>query len=203
MDRHGGKPAAARAGARYRDARRSCLRARNRRPAVRERDARSLGRGHLYGPADGDPAGPVHRLRIRGTFQGRPDRDRRCAVSHPRSFVGRRRAAGRADRQGPVARRILLAGGDQGRAAAGDATADRRGAPFARAGVSVSHLGRSNRGGERARLPHLPGATLSRHGRDSSVCRVDYVAGLSHGLRACVAVARRAFRGLTSKRRRR
>ena len=30
---------------------------------------------------------------------------------------------------------------------------------------------------------------LSRHGRDPALCRLDHAAGLSHGLRACVAVA--------------
>ena len=52
--------------------------------------------------------------------------------------VCRQRAPGRADRQGAVARRIHLAGGDPGRAAAGHAAADRCGAAHRSARRSCS-----------------------------------------------------------------
>ena len=89
VDRHRGEPAAARARARHRDAGRSCLRARDRHPAVRRaRRSAPLVAVHLDGPADGDPADPVHRLRTRRAFQGRPDRLRRRAVPDPRPRAG-------------------------------------------------------------------------------------------------------------------
>ncbi len=53
----------------------------------------------------------------------------------------------------------------------------------------------------RARLPHLPGAALSRHGRDPALCRLDHPARLSHGLRARLAVARGVSLGVQIARR--
>ena len=125
VDRYRVELAAAGAGPGDRDPRRPHVRSGDRRPAARQRGVGAAGGGDLDGSADGDPAGAVHRVRAGRALEGGADRDRGGAVPHSRSLLRRSHAAGRADRQGAVARRLDLAGGDPGRAAAGDAATDR------------------------------------------------------------------------------
>ena len=102
----------------------------------------------------------------------------------------------RATGQGADARRLDLADRDPRRAAADDAAADRGGAAVARPGLAVPDLGRGDRRRGRARLPHLPGAALSRDGRHPALRRLDHAAGLRHRPRACAARAPRLSLGL-------
>src|SRR5215510_2419442 len=180
VDRHGGQPASSRPRPRHRHARRPGAGHCHRHPAVRERGA---GRRHLHDPAHGGAACAVHRARAGRTVEGRTDPDRGYAVPGARPRLCSRQAAGGANRQGAVARRLHLAGRHPGGAAAGHAAPDRGDAPLARAGLPVPHLGRGDRRRERARLSHLPAAPLSRHGRDLALRRLDHAARLRHRLR--------------------
>src|SRR5262249_7989183 len=82
------------------------------------------------------------------------------------------------------ARRLDMAARHPCGAAAGDAAADRSRAAIAWASLPLPDFSGGHRVGRGARLSHLSGAALPRHGRDPAVCRVDHVAGLSHGFRA-------------------
>ena len=95
--------------------------------------------------------------------------------------------------------RLHLATDPSGGAAAALAAPDRRASPLARGRVALFDRIGGNRVHRRSRVSDLPGAALSRDGRDSALRRLDHAARLHHGRAAAAAALQGVPLGMSGR----